>query len=152
MEIFTVNEVIWDWVNLILIRTYYLIFNDALNHFLYWISQYRTERTWLLHLILDGLRDSMDYYICKKFHVFQQLFTLYNSAVADKALQVSFNEFQEASLGNSWWSTLEWTNPILTKILISTSLDKKFITAWKSITKLVIFQSFVAKCCKMRII
>ena len=31
-------------------------------------------------------------------------------------------------------------------------LDKIFITAWKSITKLVIFQSFVAKCCKMRII
>jgi hypothetical protein len=31
-------------------------------------------------------------------------------------------------------------------------LDKNFITAWKSITKLVIFQSFVAKCCKMRII
>jgi hypothetical protein len=30
--------------------------------------------------------------------------------------------------------------------------DKNFITAWKSITKLVIFQSFVAKCCKMRII
>jgi hypothetical protein len=29
---------------------------------------------------------------------------------------------------------------------------KNFITAWKSITKLVIFQSFVAKCCKMRII
>jgi hypothetical protein len=28
--------------------------------------------------------------------------------------------------------------------------DKNF-TAWKSITKLVIFQSFVAKCCKMRI-
>ena len=26
-------------------------------------------------------------------------------------------------------------------------LDKNFITAWKSITKLVIFQSFVAKCC-----
>jgi hypothetical protein len=26
------------------------------------------------------------------------------------------------------------------------------IAAWKSITKLVIFQSFVAKCCKMRII
>jgi hypothetical protein len=31
-------------------------------------------------------------------------------------------------------------------------LDKNFITAWKRITKLVIFQSFVAKCCKMRII
>jgi hypothetical protein len=31
-------------------------------------------------------------------------------------------------------------------------LDKNFITAWKSITKLVIFRSFVAKCCKMRII
>jgi hypothetical protein len=31
-------------------------------------------------------------------------------------------------------------------------LDQNFITAWKSITKLVIFQSFVAKCCKMRII
>jgi hypothetical protein len=31
-------------------------------------------------------------------------------------------------------------------------LDKNFITAWKSITKLVIFQSFVSKCCKMRII
>jgi hypothetical protein len=31
-------------------------------------------------------------------------------------------------------------------------LDKQFITAWKSITKLVIFQSFVAKCCKMRVI
>jgi hypothetical protein len=31
-------------------------------------------------------------------------------------------------------------------------LDKDFITAWKSITKLVIFRSFVAKCCKMRII
>jgi uncharacterized CHY-type Zn-finger protein len=27
-----------------------------------------------------------------------------------------------------------------------------FSTAWKSITKLVIFQSFVTKCCKMRII
>jgi hypothetical protein len=31
-------------------------------------------------------------------------------------------------------------------------LDKNFITAWKSITKLVIFQSFIGKCCKMRII
>jgi hypothetical protein len=31
-------------------------------------------------------------------------------------------------------------------------LDKNFITAWKSVTNLVIFQSFVAKCCKMRII
>jgi hypothetical protein len=31
-------------------------------------------------------------------------------------------------------------------------LDKNFITAWKSITKLVIFRSFVAKCCQMRII
>jgi hypothetical protein len=31
-------------------------------------------------------------------------------------------------------------------------LDKNFITVWKSITKLVIFQSFVTKCCKMRII
>jgi hypothetical protein len=29
-------------------------------------------------------------------------------------------------------------------------LDKNFITAWKSITKFVIFQSFVAKCCKIR--
>ena len=46
----------------------------------------------------------------------------------------------------------EWTIPQLTKILNSTSLDKNFITARKSITKLVIFQSFVAKCCKMRII
>jgi hypothetical protein len=46
----------------------------------------------------------------------------------------------------------KWTNPTLTKILNSTSLDKNFITAWKSITKLVIFQSFVAKCCKIRII
>jgi hypothetical protein len=31
-------------------------------------------------------------------------------------------------------------------------LDKNFITDWKSVTKLVIFQSFVAKCCKMRVI
>jgi hypothetical protein len=31
-------------------------------------------------------------------------------------------------------------------------LDKNFITAWKSITKLVIFQIFVPKCCKMWII
>ena len=46
----------------------------------------------------------------------------------------------------------QWTIPQLTKILNSTSLDKNFITARKSITKLVIFQSFVAKCCKMRII
>jgi hypothetical protein len=30
-------------------------------------------------------------------------------------------------------------------------LDKNFITTWKSITKLVIFRSFVVKCCKMRI-
>jgi hypothetical protein len=44
------------------------------------------------------------------------------------------------------------TTCVIDKILISTSLDKNFITAWKSITKLVIFQSFVAKCCKMRII
>jgi hypothetical protein len=35
---------------------------------------------------------------------------------------------------------------------INFDLDKNFITAWKSITKLVIFQSFVAKCCKMWII
>jgi predicted membrane protein len=28
---------------------------------------------------------------------------------------------------------------------------QNFITAWNSITKLVIFQSLVAKCCKMRI-
>jgi hypothetical protein len=47
-------------------------------------------------------------------------------------------------------SVAQWTIPQLTKILNSTSLDKNFITAWKSITKLVIFQSFVAKCCKMR--
>jgi hypothetical protein len=37
---------------------------------------------------------------------------------------------------------VQWTIPQLTKILNSTSLDKNFITAWKSITKLVIFQSF----------
>ena len=30
----------------------------------------------------------MDYYICKKYHVFQQLFTLYSCSVADKYLQV----------------------------------------------------------------
>jgi hypothetical protein len=52
----------------------------------------------------------------------------------------------------NWTSSMEWTIPQLTKILNSTSLDKNFITAGKSITKLVIFQSFVAKCCKMRII
>jgi hypothetical protein len=40
----------------------------------------------------------------------------------------------------------------MNKILIWTSLDKNFITAWKSITKLVVFWSFVAKYCKMRII
>jgi hypothetical protein len=51
-----------------------------------------------------------------------------------------------------WSRRMQWTIPQLTKILNSTSLDKDFITAWKSITKLVIFQSFVAKCCKMRII
>ena len=45
-----------------------------------------------------------------------------------------------------------WNGYHFSKILISTSLNKNFITAWKSITKLVIFQSFVAKCCKMRII
>jgi hypothetical protein len=49
-------------------------------------------------------------------------------------------------------SSNQWTNPQLTKILNSTSLDKNFVTAWKSITKLVIFQRFVAKYCKMRII
>jgi hypothetical protein len=43
-------------------------------------------------------------------------------------------------------------SPLLSEILIYTSLDKNVITAWKSITKLVIFRSFVAKCCKMRII
>ena len=30
----------------------------------------------------------MDYHICKKFQVFQHLFTLYSSAIADKGLQV----------------------------------------------------------------
>jgi hypothetical protein len=35
---------------------------------------------------------------------------------------------------------------------VNIRIGKSFITAWKSITKLVIFQSFVAKCCKMRII
>ena len=39
----------------------------------------------------------------------------------------------------------------LTTILISTTRQNSII-AWKSITKWVIFQSFVAKCCKMRII
>jgi hypothetical protein len=47
---------------------------------------------------------------------------------------------------------MQLTICVIDKILISTSLDKKFITAWKSITKLVIFQSFVAKCGKIRII
>jgi hypothetical protein len=41
---------------------------------------------------------------------------------------------------------------LINKILSYTSLDKNFITAWKSITKLVIFRSFFAKCCKMRVI
>ena len=31
----------------------------------------------------------MDYHTCQKFQVFQQLFTLYNSAIADKAMQVN---------------------------------------------------------------
>jgi hypothetical protein len=49
---------------------------------------------------------------------------------------------------------LYWTYSyyLINKILSYTSLDKNFITAWKSITKLVIFRSFFAKCCKMRII
>ncbi|XP_028415489.1 nucleolar pre-ribosomal-associated protein 1-like [Dendronephthya gigantea] len=48
---------------------------------------YRTERTWLLHLILDGLRDTTDYYILKKIHVFQQLLTLYDCAIVDIGVQ-----------------------------------------------------------------
>jgi hypothetical protein len=51
-----------------------------------------------------------------------------------------------------WLSRCKLTTCVIDKNLISTSLDKNFITAWTSITKLVIFQSFVAKCCKMRII
>lgn len=60
----------------------------TLVHLLSLILQYRTERTWLLHLLMDGLRDPMDYYICKKYHVFQQLFTVYSCSIADKYLQV----------------------------------------------------------------
>lgn len=68
----------------------YLLFVFSLFHALvYSMFQYRTERTWLLHLILDGLKDTTDYYMLKKFHVFQHLFTLYNCAIVDKSLQVS---------------------------------------------------------------
>jgi hypothetical protein len=53
---------------------------------------------------------------------------------------VSHGHFAQAS----WMDHLHYR--------LNFDLGKNFITAWKSITKLVIFQSFVAKCCKMRII
>jgi hypothetical protein len=65
---------------------------------------------------------------------------------ARSQVKCRFNPVNSIKTGTScFWSQIwrKWTFPFITKILIWTSLDKNFITAWKSITKLVIFRSSV---------
>jgi hypothetical protein len=56
------------------------------------------------------------------------------------------------STGSGWAASFAMDHsPINQNLYLNKSRQNSFI-AWKSITKLVIFQRFVAKCCKMRII
>ena len=51
--------------------------------------QYKIERTWILSMIADGLREHLDYKICEKRFVVKILLTFYDSPLADNQTQVS---------------------------------------------------------------
>jgi hypothetical protein len=74
--------------------------------------------------------------------------------VNNEWIMVFENNIQEENYCFSWGHTDRLNVALMDHLhyRLNFDLDKISITAWKSITKLVIFQSFVAKCCKMRII
>ena len=50
--------------------------------------QYKMERSWILSMIADGLREHLDYKICEKRFAVKILLTFYDSPLADNQTQV----------------------------------------------------------------
>jgi len=52
------------------------------------VIQYKIERTWILSMIADGLREHLDYKICEKRFAVKIILTFYDSPLADNQTQV----------------------------------------------------------------
>ena len=52
------------------------------------LLQHEQERTWLLTLLEDGLRDAGDFHIFEKRYVFKLIMTYHDSALSDVTSQV----------------------------------------------------------------
>lgn len=46
--------------------------------------EHTLERGWVLRLLADGFKDQTDYYLYKKYHVFELLMAFYDSNLSDK--------------------------------------------------------------------
>ena len=52
--------------------------------------EHLSERTWVLNMLADGLKDQTDFYLYKKYHVFELATAFYNSPISDKNAKVCF--------------------------------------------------------------
>ena len=54
---------------------------------------HQQERVWLLRLLTDSLKDASDFYLYKKYHVFEMAFAYHDSSVCGALDRVSKRSF-----------------------------------------------------------
>lgn len=59
-----------------------------LNVLPWFVFQHVTERSWMLHLLVDGMKDSTDYYLYKRRHVIELALSYHDSPISDHHSQV----------------------------------------------------------------
>nr|XP_039247497.1 nucleolar pre-ribosomal-associated protein 1-like [Styela clava] len=81
----------------------------------------KTERTWILNLVIEGIRDMGDYHIIKKKNVFQLLMCLHDSPVSDNYVRRQiFQIFEQACTIRSVANDLIRNNGLITWLTTAT--------------------------------
>ena len=90
--------------------------------------EHTIERGWLLKLLADGLKDLSDYYLYKKYHVFELLLAFYESHICDKKMKLLIHDVFVAacSLSTAVFDLVK-TNSIL--LWIHTNIKVNSITS-----------------------
>lgn len=79
--------------------------------------EHATERGWILNLLVTGIKDVTDYYLYKKYHVFEILLAFYDSQICDKNMKNMIdNIFVAACSSSTATFDLVKTNSILSWI------------------------------------
>lgn len=78
------------WINIleILYHNSISLCTLQLNVLPWFVSQHVAERSWMLQLLVDGMKDSPDYYLYKRRHVIELALSYHDSPVSDHHSQV----------------------------------------------------------------